>query len=131
MGKTAVVEGLAQRVSDGSVPDTIRGKVIVTLDIASMIAGAKYRGEFEERFKNVMEEVRRNPQIILFIDEIHTIIGAGAAEGAVDAANIIKPALARGEMQVIGATSVTEYRRPACVSGHGHRRRESSSWRFA
>ena len=111
VGKTAVVEGLAQRVSDGSVPDTIRGKVIVTLDIASMIAGAKYRGEFEERFKNVMEEVRRNPQIILFIDEIHTIIGAGAAEGAVDAANIIKPALARGEMQVIGATTVTEYRR--------------------
>ena len=111
VGKTAVVEGLAQRVSDVSVPDTIRGKVIVTLDIASMIAGAKYRGEFEERFKNVMEEVRRNPQIILFIDEIHTIIGAGAAEGAVDAANIIKPALARGEMQVIGATTVTEYRR--------------------
>ena len=111
VGKTAVVEGLAQRVVDGSVPDTVRSKLIVTLDIASMIAGAKYRGEFEERFKNVMEEVRRNPQIVLFIDEIHTIIGAGAAEGAVDAANIIKPALARGELQVIGATTVTEYRK--------------------
>ena len=111
VGKTAVVEGLAQRIVDGSVPDTLRDKVIVTLDISAMIAGAKYRGEFEERMKNVMEEVRRNPQIILFIDEIHTIIGAGGAEGAVDAANIIKPALARGEMQVIGATTIDEYRK--------------------
>ena len=111
VGKTAVVEGLAQRITDGQVPDLLRRKVIVTLDISSMIAGAKYRGEFEERMKNVMEEVRRNPQIILFIDEIHTIIGAGGAEGAVDAANILKPALARGEMQVIGATTIDEYRR--------------------
>ena len=111
VGKTAVVEGLAQRIVDGSVPDTLRDKVIVTLDISAMIAGAKYRGEFEERMKNVMEEVRKNPQIILFIDEIHTIIGAGGAEGAVDAANIIKPALARGEMQVIGATTIDEYRK--------------------
>ncbi|MBQ7312417.1 MAG: ATP-dependent Clp protease ATP-binding subunit, partial [Clostridia bacterium] len=111
VGKTAVVEGLAQRIVDGSVPDTLRNKVIVTLDISAMIAGAKYRGEFEERMKNVMDEVRRNPQIILFIDEIHTIIGAGGAEGAVDAANIIKPALARGEMQVIGATTIDEYRK--------------------
>ncbi|MBR5632672.1 MAG: ATP-dependent Clp protease ATP-binding subunit, partial [Clostridia bacterium] len=111
VGKTAVVEGLAQRIVDGSVPDTLRGKTIVTLDISAMIAGAKYRGEFEERMKNVMEEVRANPDIILFIDEIHTIIGAGGAEGAVDAANIIKPALARGEMQVIGATTIDEYRR--------------------
>lgn len=111
VGKTAVVEGLAQRIVSGNVPENLRGKTIVTLDIASMIAGAKYRGEFEERFKNVMEEVRKNPNIILFIDEIHTIIGAGAAEGAVDAANIIKPALARGEMQVIGATTITEYRK--------------------
>ncbi|MBQ2278312.1 MAG: ATP-dependent Clp protease ATP-binding subunit [Clostridia bacterium] len=111
VGKTAVVEGLAQRIVDGSVPDTLRGKVIVTLDISAMIAGAKYRGEFEERMKNVMEEARQNPQIILFIDEIHTIIGAGGAEGAVDAANIIKPALARGEMQVIGATTIDEYRK--------------------
>lgn len=111
VGKTAVVEGLAQRIIDGNVPDTLRGKTIVTLDISSMIAGAKYRGEFEERMKNVMEEVRANKDIILFIDEIHTIIGAGGAEGAVDAANIIKPALARGEMQVIGATTIDEYRR--------------------
>ena len=111
VGKTAVVEGLAQRITDGSVPDTLREKTIVTLDISAMIAGAKYRGEFEERMKNVMDEVRQNPDIILFIDEIHTIIGAGGAEGAVDAANIIKPALARGEMQVIGATTIDEYRR--------------------
>ena len=111
VGKTAVVEGLAQRIVAGNVPENLRDKTIVTLDIAAMIAGAKYRGEFEERFKNVMEEVQKNPSIILFIDEIHTIIGAGAAEGAVDAANIIKPALARGEMQVIGATTITEYRK--------------------
>lgn len=111
VGKTAVVEGLAQRIVDGSVPETLRGKRIITLDIPGMIAGAKYRGEFEERMKNVMDEVSKNPDVILFIDEIHTIIGAGAAEGAVDAANIIKPALARGEMQVIGATTIAEYRK--------------------
>ncbi len=111
VGKTAVVEGLAQRIVSGNVPENLKQKTIVTLDIASMIAGAKYRGDFEERFKNVMEEVRKNPELILFIDEIHTIIGAGAAEGAVDAANIIKPALARGEMQVIGATTISEYRK--------------------
>ena len=111
VGKTAVVEGLAQRIVDGNVPESLRDKTIVTLDIASMIAGAKYRGEFEERFKNVMSEVRKNPSMILFIDDIHTIVGAGAAEGAVDAANIIKPALARGEMQVIGATTISEYRK--------------------
>ncbi len=111
VGKTAVVEGLAQRIVDGNVPDDLRGKSIVTLDISSMIAGAKYRGEFEERMKSVMKEVLENRNIILFIDEIHTIIGAGGAEGAVDAANIIKPALARGEMQVIGATTIDEYRR--------------------
>ena len=111
VGKTAVVEGLAQRIAEGSVPETLRDKVIVTLDLSAMVAGAKYRGEFEERMKNVMDEVRKNPGIILFIDEIHTIIGAGGAEGAVDAANIIKPALARGEMQVIGATTIDEYRK--------------------
>ena len=111
VGKTAVVEGLAQRIVSGNIPENLRDKTIVTLDIASMIAGAKYRGEFEERFKNVMQEVQKNPDLILFIDEIHTIVGAGAAEGAVDAANIIKPALARGEMQVIGATTVSEYRK--------------------
>ena len=111
VGKTAVVEGLASRIVASDVPENLLDKTVVTLDIASMIAGAKYRGEFEERFKNVMEEVRKNPNIILFIDEIHTIIGAGAAEGAVDAANIIKPALARGELQVIGATTIAEYRK--------------------
>lgn len=110
VGKTAVVEGLAQKIVDGSVPETLKDKIIVALDIPSMIAGAKYRGEFEERMKSVMEEVQKNSNIILFIDEIHTIIGAGAAEGAVDAANILKPALARGEMQVIGATTISEYR---------------------
>ena len=111
VGKTAVVEGLAQRIVDGAVPETLRDKIVFTLDVAGMIAGAKYRGEFEERLKNVMSEVAKNPDIILFIDEIHTIVGAGAAEGAVDAANIIKPALARGEMQVIGATTISEYRK--------------------
>ena len=111
VGKTAVVEGLAQRIVAGKVPENLRDKVIVSLDLAAMLAGAKYRGEFEERFKSVMDEVRKNPNIILFIDEIHTIIGAGAAEGAIDAANIIKPALARGEMQVIGATTIAEYRK--------------------
>lgn len=111
VGKTAVVEGLAERIAEGSVPESLIGKTIITLDISSMIAGAKYRGEFEERMKSVMNEVMKNRSIILFIDEIHTIIGAGAAEGAVDAANILKPALARGEIQVIGATTIDEYRK--------------------
>ncbi len=111
VGKTAVIEGLAQRIADGNVPESLKNKIIVALDIAALIAGAKYRGEFEERMKNVMAEVKRDDRIILFIDEIHVIIGAGGAEGAVDAANIIKPALARGEMQVIGATTIDEYRR--------------------
>ena len=111
VGKTAVVEGLAQRIVSGNVPENLLEKTVVTLDLGSMIAGAKYRGEFEERFKSVMDEVRKNPNVILFIDEIHTIVGAGAAEGAMDAANIIKPALARGEMQVIGATTINEYRK--------------------
>jgi len=111
VGKTAVVEGLAQRIVDGNVPETLVGRRIVTLDISAMLAGSKYRGEFEERMKGVMAEVMKNPSIILFIDEIHNIIGAGAAEGAVDAANILKPALARGEIQVIGATTIEEYRK--------------------
>ncbi len=111
VGKTAVVEGLAKRIAEGSVPESLRGKHIYTLDIAGMIAGAKYRGEFEERFRDVLNEAAGNADVILFIDEIHTIVGAGAAEGAVDAANIIKPALARGALRVIGATTLTEYRR--------------------
>lgn len=110
VGKTAVVEGLAERIVSKRVPDTLLNKRIITLNIPSMIAGAKYRGEFEDRMKSVMEEVEKNTDVILFIDEIHIIIGAGAAEGAVDAANIIKPALARGQMQVIGATTISEYR---------------------
>ena len=111
VGKTAVVEGLAQRICDRNVPDTLINKRVVTLDLSGMIAGAKYRGEFEERLKNVMEEIKKSPNVIVFIDEMHTIIGAGAAEGAVDAANILKPALARGEIQVIGATTTDEYRK--------------------
>lgn len=111
VGKTAVVEGLAQRIVEGNVPETLADKTIVTLDLSAMIAGAKYRGEFEERLKGVMGEIQKHPEIILFIDEIHILVGAGAAEGAVDAANIIKPALSRGEMQLIGATTISEYRK--------------------
>ncbi len=111
VGKTAVIEGLAQKIACGDVPKTLIDKKIIVLDIPSMIAGAKYRGEFEDRMKNVMKEVTQNPDIILFIDEIHTIVGAGAAEGAVDAANIIKPALARGDIRIIGATTISEYRK--------------------
>ncbi len=111
VGKTAVVEGLAARIADESVPLSLRGKIIFSLDLSSMVAGAKYRGEFEERMKGVVSEIRKNPNILLFIDEIHTIVGAGAAEGAIDAANILKPVMARGEIQVIGATTIQEYRR--------------------
>ncbi len=111
VGKTAVVEGIARRIVEGSVPDNLRGRVLLMLDISSMIAGAKYRGEFEERMKGAIAEAAKNSRVVLFIDEIHTIIGAGGAEGAMDAANILKPALARGELQVIGATTVEEYRK--------------------
>ena len=111
VGKTAVVEGLAQRIAEGTVPETLAGKTVLTLDLSAMVAGAKYRGEFEERMKNAIAEAKSDPSVILFIDEIHTIVGAGGAEGAVDAANILKPALARGELQVIGATTPDEYRK--------------------
>ncbi|MBR2406870.1 MAG: ATP-dependent Clp protease ATP-binding subunit [Clostridia bacterium] len=111
VGKTAVAEGLAQKIIAEEVPDTLRGKRVVTLDLTGMVAGTKYRGDFEERIKNALEEVAKSGNVILFIDEIHTLIGAGAAEGAVDAANILKPSLARGEIQVIGATTLEEYRK--------------------
>lgn len=111
VGKTAIAEGLAQKIFEGNIPEILKDKRVVTLDLSSMIAGAKYRGEFEERLKKVMEEIRKAGNIILFIDEIHTIIGAGAAEGAIDASNILKPALARGEIQCIGATTIDEYRK--------------------
>lgn len=111
VGKTAVVEGLAQRIAAGQVPEVLRGKRLIALNLVSMLAGTKYRGEFEERVKNTMDEVSANDNIVLFIDEIHTIIGAGAAEGAIDAANILKPQLSRGEIQIIGATTLQEYRK--------------------
>ena len=111
VGKTAIVEGLAQAIVKGEVPDNLRKKRLITLDLALMIAGTKYRGQFEERIKAVMDEIRKNGNILLFIDELHTIVGAGAAEGAIDASNILKPALSRGELQCIGATTVDEYRK--------------------
>ena len=111
VGKTAIVEGLALKIVNGDVPDVLDGKIVVCLDLSSMIAGAKYRGEFEERMKGILAELRASENLILFIDEIHTLVGAGAAEGAVDAANIIKPALARSSLQLIGATTTTEYRK--------------------
>ena len=111
VGKTAVVEGLAQRIAAGDVPDTIADKRVMTLDLSGMVAGSKYRGEFEERIKKVIAEVVEAKDVLLFIDEIHTIIGAGGAEGALDASNILKPSLARGELQLIGATTINEYRK--------------------
>ena len=111
VGKTAIAEGLAQRILAGSVPETIKDKRLVVLDLSGMVAGSKYRGEFEERIRKVVDEVRENQGILLFIDELHTIIGAGGAEGALDASNILKPSLSRGELQIIGATTLEEYRK--------------------
>ncbi len=111
VGKTAIVEGIAERIVSGMVPDTVLGKRVVSLDLSGIVAGSKYRGEFEERIKKVLAEVAKAGNVLLFIDEIHTIIGAGGAEGAIDASNILKPALARGEVQVIGATTIEEYRK--------------------
>lgn len=111
VGKTAIVEGLAQEISAGNVPELLRDRKVITLDLALMVAGTKYRGQFEERIKAVMDEIRRAKNVILFIDELHTIVGAGSAEGAMDASNIIKPALSRGELQCVGATTLNEYRK--------------------
>ena len=111
IGKTAIVEAIARRIVDGNVPDTIKDKRLLTLDLSAMVAGSKYRGEFEERIKRLIEEVKNDGNVLLFLDEIHTIIGAGGAEGSIDAANILKPALARGEIQIIGATTLNEYRK--------------------
>jgi ATP-dependent Clp protease ATP-binding subunit ClpC len=111
VGKTAIVEGLAQEITDGKMPELLRNKRVITLDLALMVAGTKYRGQFEERIKAVMDEIRRSKNVILFIDELHTLVGAGSAEGALDASNIIKPALSRGELQCVGATTLNEYRK--------------------
>ncbi len=111
VGKTAIVEGLAKRIAEGDVPSSLIGKTIISIDLTSMVAGAKYRGDFEERIKNIMTEASKNKGVILFIDELHSIVGAGAAEGAIDASNIMKPELARGEIRVIGATTLSEYRK--------------------
>ncbi|MCX5656107.1 MAG: AAA family ATPase, partial [Planctomycetota bacterium] len=111
VGKTAIVEGLAQQIVSGEIPELLLNRRIVVLDLAMMVAGTKYRGQFEERIKAVMNEVRRAGNIILFIDELHTLVGAGGAEGAIDASNVLKPALSRGEIQCIGATTLDEYRK--------------------
>ncbi len=111
VGKTAIVEGLAQEIASGNIPELLRDRKVITLDLALMVAGTKYRGQFEERIKAVMDEIRRSKNVILFIDELHTIVGAGSAEGAMDASNIIKPALSRGELQCVGATTLNEYRK--------------------
>ncbi|MET0912415.1 MAG: Clp protease N-terminal domain-containing protein, partial [Acidimicrobiales bacterium] len=111
VGKTAIVEGLAQSIAEGDVPETIVGKQLYTLDLGALVAGSRYRGDFEERLKKVLKEIRTRGDIILFIDELHTLVGAGAAEGAIDAASILKPMLARGELQTIGATTLDEYRK--------------------
>ncbi|MEZ4653963.1 MAG: Clp protease N-terminal domain-containing protein [Candidatus Eisenbacteria bacterium] len=111
VGKTAIAEGLAQRIIEGKVPELLRNHRLITLDLASVVAGTKYRGQFEERLKNIMNEIRESQDTIIFIDELHTIVGAGGAEGAIDASNMLKPALARGELQCIGATTLDEYRK--------------------
>ncbi|GAB6098183.1 hypothetical protein JCM16358_00620 [Halanaerocella petrolearia] len=129
VGKTAIVEGLARRIINGDVPKALRNKRVISLDMGSLVAGTKYRGEFEDRLKSVLKEIKKaEGQIILFIDEMHTLVGAGATQGAMDAANLLKPALARGELHCVGATTLEEYKQhiekdaaleaeiPACIS---------------
>ncbi len=122
VGKTAIVEGLAQCIVDNNVPEALTGKRVLTLDLAAVVAGTKYRGQFEERMRMIVEEIRKNEDVIIFIDELHTIVGAGAAEGAIDASNMLKPALARGELQCIGATTLSEYRKHVEKDGALERR---------
>jgi ATP-dependent Clp protease ATP-binding subunit ClpC len=122
VGKTAIVEGLAQRIVDNNVPEALTGKRLLTLDLSAVVAGTKYRGQFEERMRMIVEEIRKNEDAIIFIDELHTIVGAGAAEGAIDASNMLKPALARGELQCIGATTLSEYRKHVEKDGALERR---------
>src|ERR1700694_122007 len=111
VGKTAIAEGLAQQIILSNIPESLMGKRVITLDMGALVADTKYRGEFEERLKKILDEIRQSREVVLFIDELHTLVGAGAAEGAIDAANILKPALARGEIQCIGATTLNEYRK--------------------
>jgi len=111
VGKTAIVEGLAQKIVNHDVPDVLANKRLLQLDLGALVAGTKYRGQFEERLKAVMKEIRQSENVVLFLDELHTLIGAGAAEGAIDASNMLKPALSRGEIQTIGATTLDEYRK--------------------
>ena len=125
VGKTAIVEGLAQRIVKAEAPDFLLAKVIYSLDLGSLIAGTKYRGQFEERLKNIIDEAKKNKNIILFIDEIHTLVGAGAAEGSMDAANMLKPLLARGELKCIGATTQDEYKKTILKDGALDRRFQS------
>lgn len=125
VGKTAIVEGLAQKIVSGDIPDILKNRRLISLDLAQVVAGTKYRGQFEERLKAIMKEIRQNDEIILFIDEIHTLIGAGAAEGAIDASNMLKPALSRGELQCIGATTLDEYRKYIEKDGALERRFQS------